>query len=409
MPSRLLRARWILPIDRPPIARGWIEVDGGRVLRVGDRTPPADAAGAAEDLGDVALMPGLVNAHTHLELSWMAGRVPPAATMDEWIRTLIGVRLTGPDGGQDEADRAARDAAASMRASGTVLVGDISNGLTTPPALRAAGLGGVVFHELLGFGVVDPAPLVRDAWLRARAAEASVAAGAPPIVCSVVAHAPYSVSPVLFREIARQAQGAPLSVHLAESKEEIEFVRAGSGPIRDMLAQLGAWTGSWTAPGSDPVTYLSSLGYLGRGVLVVHGVHLTEAGLDALREMDAVLVACPRSNTWVGGGLPPVARFYGSGVRVAIGTDSLASVATLNVFDELAELRRIAPEVTAAKLLESATRVGAAALGFGDEFGAIAPGMRASFVSVDVPAGVSDVEEYLVGGVAPGAVRPLEC
>jgi len=134
------------------------------------------------------------------------------------------------------------------------------------------------------------------------------------------------------------------------------------------------------------------------GCLIVHGVHLTVAALDRLRDRRAVVVTCPRSNEWVGAGLPPVAHFYNSDVRVAIGTDSLASVSTLNLFDELAALRRIAPEVSASKLLESATRTGAEALGRGRDFGTLSAGKRAKIVAIDVPAGERDVEEYLVSG-----------
>src|SRR5689334_1029308 len=151
---RTLRARWILPIDRPPIDGGWIEIArDGRIAAFGGGTPPS----TADDLGDVAILPGLVNAHTHLELSWMAGLVPPAVSMDAWIRKLMFVRRAGAPGGADSEMRAARDAAAAMRATGTVLVGDISNGLTTPSVIAEAGLGGVVFHELIGFNHPDPA------------------------------------------------------------------------------------------------------------------------------------------------------------------------------------------------------------------------------------------------------------
>ncbi len=156
------RARWVLPIDRPPIEGGWIEAQGERITRIGAGPAP----GAAEDLGDVALLPGLVNAHTHLELAWMAGRVPSAASMDEWIRTLLSVRRAGPEGGDAEIRQAMVRAATDMFATGTVLAGDISNTLQSPPVLLEAGIGGVVFHELLGFAEADPARAVRDAWER---------------------------------------------------------------------------------------------------------------------------------------------------------------------------------------------------------------------------------------------------
>jgi cytosine/adenosine deaminase-related metal-dependent hydrolase len=390
----------VLPIERPPIQDGWIEVADGRILRVGDGRAPA----SPEDLEDVALLPGLVNAHTHLELSWMAGRVPPVLSMNVWIETLMAVRRVGAPGGAAEELAAARQAAAVMRASGTVLVGDISNSLRSSPVLTEAGLGGVVFHELIGFNPRDPVRQVHEAWERVdevRSSNVGVRNPAAPLAFSVVAHAPYSVSPALFREIGHRARQAPLAVHLGESAEEVEFLQTGRGPIRQLLERLGVWTESWRVPGTGPVDYLRSLGYLRPGTLVVHGVHIDDSGLDGLREAGAVIVTCPRSNVWVGAGPPPAARFYAAGIPVAIGTDSLASCATLNVFDELAELHRIAPAVAPARLLASATQVGAAALGFGADFGTLAPGKRAAILAVQLPPGLVDVEEYLVSGVGP--------
>jgi cytosine/adenosine deaminase-related metal-dependent hydrolase len=120
--------------------------------------------------------------------------------------------------------------------------------------------------------------------------------------------------------------------------------------------------------------------------VIAHGVQLEAAELARLAAAGATLVTCPRSNQWVGVGPPPVERFYASGVRVAVGTDSLASAPDLNVFSEIAELRRLAPSVPAPRLIESATRAGAEALGFGGELGAIAPGLRSALIAVDVPA-----------------------
>jgi cytosine/adenosine deaminase-related metal-dependent hydrolase len=393
--------RWLLPIDGPPIEHGWLEVEHGRIRGLGRGVPPA----RAHDLGDVALLPGLVNAHTHLELSWMAGLVPPAESMSAWIRALLKLRRAGPPGGQEQVLHAARDAAATMARTGTVLVGDITNSLVSPRVLADAGLGGVVFHELLGFDAADPALMVKRASAQVEAEAAAVAHAHTPIHATVVAHAPYSVSPALFREIASHASDVPLAVHLGESPEEIEFLRTGQGPMRALLETLGVWTELWPVPACDPVEYMRRVGYLQRGMLAVHAVHLTDEALATLAEAEAVVVTCPRSNLWVGAGMPRVAHFYAAGLTVAIGTDSLASVATLNLFDELAELRRLAPDVTAASLLDSATRAGAEALGFGSSFGTLTPGKRAALVAVDVPAAVTDVEEYLVSGVPVPAVR----
>ena len=416
-PGEVFRARWVLPIAEPPIEDGFVEIANGRIVSVGpwtergtmDRTlDPGPDPGPGTDLGDSVLMPGLVNAHTHLELSWMAGRVPPKPSMDQWIRTLLDVRRVGPAGGDDEVSKAALDAMVVMRESGTVLVGDISNTLITPGLIAASGLRGVVFHELTGFAADDPERIVREAGHRLEEHRTL------PLELGVVAHAPYSVSADLIGEIARAPRTAPLAIHLGESVEEMEFIATGQGPIRRMLEHLGVWNDAWPVPACDPAEYVDRLGYLQPGTLVVHGVHFGPAAIARLKERGAVLVSCPRSNQWVGSGAPPLAAYYRAGVPVAFGTDSLASAPTLNVFDELAEARRIAPDVPASLLVDSATRRGAVALGLGAEYGTIEPGKRAALIAVrlrgaerDRRFGETSVEEYLVSGNvrAPQDVR----
>lgn len=401
-----VRAAWVLPIAGAPIADGWITADAGEVCAVGSGAPPA----GTRDLGEVVVLPGLVNAHTHLELSWLAGRVPPAASMPVWIRAMMAARRAGPVEGRATLDAAMREALAAMRTTGTVLVGDVTNTLASIPVFAEAALEATIFHEILGFAASDPVGMVREAHHRLRTQYPSTRA--PEHLSSVVAHAPYSTSPALFRQIALHHAGpAPLAVHLAESSEELTFLQTGGGPFRDLLEALDVWDDAWVPPGGWPVRYLRDLDYLRPGTLLVHGVHLTPDDLEDARRAGAVVVTCPRSNVWVGGGVPPVARFYASGVAVAIGTDSLASVDTLNLFDELAALRRLAPEVDAARLLDSATRVGAEALGHGRRFGRIAPGCVARLAAVRLPPGLSrgaDVEEYLVSGVPASAVSLVD-
>nr|MBP6715885.1 amidohydrolase family protein [Acidobacteriota bacterium] len=159
----------------------------------------------------------------------------------------------------------------------------------------------------------------------------------------------------------------------------------------------------WRAPQCGPIEYLDRRGYLGPGMIAVHGTHLSDADLGRLRDARGFLVTCPRSNVWVGGGAPDASRFYASGVPVALGTDSLASTPTLHMLDELAALRRVAPGVPAARLIESATLVGARALGWEADYGSIEQGKRAVFAAVTIPPGIRDVEEYVVGGDAHAA------
>ena len=401
-------ASWILPISGPPIRGGWVAVDRGRIVAFGSDRPAVRgdvSAAAAVDLGHVAILPGLVNAHTHLELSHLGGEVPPAADFVTWIRTVIAARRRWDPASPEilaGVDRAVTD----CLAFGTAVVGDISNTLVTFGPLAASPLAAVVFYELIRFNAPDPHGLVDEAY---RAIQAL--AVTQRVRASLAAHAPYSVAPLVLRAI-RAAVGrdafVPCSIHVAESVEEVAFLRTGGGPWRQLLEELGAWDPAWVAPGVSPVQFLDEAGFLGGRVLAVHGVQMGPADLQRLASHGATLVTCPRSNAYSGAGVPPLARFYDSGVTVAVGTDSLASAPDLNIFAELAAMRALAPAVPAARLLESATIHGARALGFDADYGTIDAGKQARLIAVHIPAGTGDVEEYLVSGIGADEIRWLE-
>src|SRR4029079_1677000 len=177
-----------------------------------------------------------------------------------------------------------------------------------------------------------------------------------------------------------------------DSAEQVCVMQSGSGPWRAMLEELGSWDPAWVPPGGSPVDFLDSSGFLNGRLLAVHGVQMTPKDLERLAAHGATVVTCPRSNGHTGAGAPPIEDFYSAGVRVAVGTDSLASAPDLSVFAELATRRALAPSVPATKLLASATLEGARALGFDADYGTIEPGKSARLVAVDVPARAGDVE-----------------
>jgi cytosine/adenosine deaminase-related metal-dependent hydrolase len=391
-------ADWIVPVVGDPIPGAWIRLDHGRIAEVG-----AGKRDDAEDLGRVAILPALVNAHTHLELSYLRGDVPPAESFLEWVSGVMSARRAQPDSAAPEIIGAARAALREARAAGTGLIGDVSNTLVTVPLLREASMPARVFYELLGFKTEDAAA-------RARAARAAMmASGADPDVRLALApHAPYSVSAELLSAIRADLDAHPTdvsSIHLSESPEEVEFVESGTGGWRDLLVALGAWNEQWRVPGTSPARYLADAGFLDSRVLAVHGVQCSREDLLLLRSLGTTVVSCPRSNRHVGVGDPPLTRFFEAGVQVAFGTDSLASVADLNVFSELAAARSLAPDVPARVLIQSATLTAARALGFGSEFGSLEAGKRGALIAIDLPGRVRDVEEYVVSGIESAMIR----
>ena len=394
-------AAWVVPIDGRPIRDGWVAIDRGRIVALGHRA--AHESVREVDLGEVAVMPGLVNAHTHLELSYLRGRVAPASTFVSWIRGLLAARRRQPDTRAPEILDAIDRAVAEAVACGTAVVGDISNTLASFAALAGSPLAAVVFYEIVRFN----APDAQDVVDRARR-ELDELTPTDLVKTSLAAHAPYSVAPLVFRAIRKDIDRdpfAPCSVHLAESVEEVEFIRTAGGPWRTLLEELGAWDPAWTAPAVSPVQYLDEGGFLDARVLAVHGVQTSSTDLARLASRGTTLVTCPRSNCHTGAGVPPVEDFYRSGVRVAIGTDSLASAPDLSVFAEVATLHALAPSVPPSALLDSATRQGARALGFDADFGTIESGKCARLLAIDLPPRTDDVEEYLVSGIERDQIR----
>jgi cytosine/adenosine deaminase-related metal-dependent hydrolase len=315
-----------------------VEVERGRIATV---RPPIGSDPPAER---GLLVPGLVDAHLHLERPRVPGLVPGGDGLPAWVARAMA--LPPPEGPPDPA---------ALVDAGAALVCDISNGGDTAEVLDRAGLVGVVQHERLGFG--------RDQWeARAEAARAPDRAVGRVLVRSSP-HATYSTAPGLIRAACRPGL-VPASIHLAEDPAEAELTRAGTGPFADLLDRLGLDWRWWKPPGVSPTRYLDQLGVLGPGLLVVHGVHLDDRDRATLAGRGSPLVLCPRSNLHIGGRLPDVPALLASGVALALGTDSLGSSPDLDVLGEIPVLHRAFPAVPLETWLRLATAGGADALGF---------------------------------------------
>jgi cytosine/adenosine deaminase-related metal-dependent hydrolase len=397
-------ASWVVPIEGEPIHDGWVSVDRGRIAALGRRAGNDKTPGV--ELGDVAVMPGLVNAHTHLELSYLRDEIAPSSSFVAWVRQILHARRQRPHLMDPKIMSAVDGAIEESLRCGTAVIGDISNTLVSFKPLAESRLVGVVFFEVIGFNIEKPDEFIDHAW-----SEIAALPAIGRVRASLSAHAPYSVAPLVFRSLKKAVARLPFlpcSVHLAEGEEEVELLMTGSGPWKELMKNLGVWTHAWNAPGVGPVQYLDDMGFLDNRLLAVHGVQMSKADLARLAERGTTLVTCPRSNVHTGAGVPPIADFYESGVRVAVGTDSLASAPDLSVFAEVATLHALAPSVPAASLLESATIQGARALGFDADYGTLEPGKVARLLAVDIPPATSDVEEYLVSGIHPGQIRWLD-
>ena len=403
-------ARWLLPVASRPVRDGAVHVDRGEIVAAGPRDAVLEAAEdetEIRELGESAILPGLVNAHTHLELSWMGRDRPPAGDYLGWIRDLLERRETEDRARATEA--AEREIETSIR-RGVVAVGDVGNATWIVPLLARSGLHGVAFHELIGFRAADAESLLEAAVERLEALERDPDVGDASARLRVVLtpHAPHTTSPGLLRALAGRASatGDPLSIHLAESPEETQLLDDGSGSFAELLRARDQWDDGFVAEGHSPVEHLDRLGALTPRTLAVHGIQLDHPDHVRLQQRGATVVTCPRSNAALGVGKAPVPALMREGIPVALGTDSLASVPDLDLFAELAALRLEHPSISPAAALRIATLNGAQALGLDSRLGSIEPGKLARLIVVPLPDAEADALETICS--VPETVWALE-
>lgn len=387
-----LTARWVFPVSGSPLAEGVITLAGERIVSV----DPSERRTADVHLGDVAILPGLVNAHTHLDLSGLRGQCPPRADFTAWLRQVIAHRR-GIMAEQIEAD--VRVGLAESLRHGTTLLGDISAGGTSWPILANAPFRSVVFYELLGLTTerAEQSLASARAWLEAHTATACCRPGLSP-------HAPYSVRLDLFARAALLARDSkrPLAVHLAESREELELLHHRRGPFVPFLKDLGVWDADGLA--SSPASIMKVCNqHIPK--LFVHGNYLAPS---ARIPRTSTIVYCPRTHSAFGHTPHPFRQFLERGIRVAIGTDSLASNPDLSVLAEIRHLHQHYPDVPGEMLLRMATLSGAEALGWADDTGSLEAGKSADLVVVPLMSGVGhDPYERLLASDLP--VRRVLC
>lgn len=373
------RARWILPVDSDPIANGVIEITEGRISALHALHDPR-----AFDLGNVAIIPGLVNAHAHLEFSDLNAPLGPACPFTSWIRSVVGSRR----GRTASAEALVRRGRQESARAGTTALAEILTDESTLPALREPGPTVFALREIIGLLPEQVVPQVEVARRflheQERQSNSSLKRGLSP-------HAPYSVHPELFRELIDLAasQRVLTAVHLAETREELELLSAGTGPFVDMLKHFGVWSEAAIPRGSSPIDYLRPMGKLDRG-LVVHGNYLSAADLDYLAaKPHLAVVYCPRTHAYFGHSPHPWLELFGRGGSVAIGTDSRASNPDLSLWRELCFLRERYPSVDSQLLLKLGTIHGARALGLPENDWSLTVGGAANLTVIDLAASVS--------------------
>ena len=367
--SEILSADWVLPIEGPPIERGAVAIEDGGIAAVGT----IEALGGGRHYADAVILPGFVNAHSHLEYAVYGAFGDGLADFAEWIRlhTERKRRI-----GWDEYIAIASLGAAQCLASGVTTVGDCSYGGAAGVAAAQSGLRAVVYLEVFGDDVELALRHFHE--LRARVepfVSHTVELGVSP-------HAPYSVSADVYK--ACDELELPVATHISESESEVRYLHDGGG----------AWAPiPWLVepPGTTGTRLLARAGVLGSHVLAAHVVVVDEEEIGILAEHGVSVVHCPRSNAVVGCGIAPLRELRAAGLRVGIGTDGVSSTPSHDFFEELraalmfARVRERRPDaLTPTDVLELGTIGGAAALGLDAEIGSLVPGKRADLTVVSL-------------------------
>jgi len=390
--TTLYSARWVLPVTSPAIVEGAIAVEGDRIVSVSTRVelikqfPQSNL----QDFGEAAIIPGLVNAHSHLELTAMRGFLENEETdFFAWLRKLTFARLERMTS-EDLYVSAAWGACEAIR-SGVTSVADASDSAsTTMQALKDVGLAGIVFQESFG---PDPG-IAKQNFEKLTAKVANLRAGETSLVkAGVSPHAPYTVCAPQLEMISRFAidEKLPLMMHAAETSMEVSLLREGKGPFADGLRSRNI---DWQVPGVSTIQFLNDHGILNTHPLLAHCIHVDDADIQIMKSTGTRVAHCPKSNAKLGHGVAPLLKFVKNDLDVGIGSDSVASNNICDLFEEsrfaLLISRLQAEETTSRAFLDAgdalriATTGGAAALGWDAEIGSLRQGARADFAVVSL-------------------------
>ena len=357
------KAKWIV-IDPYTIIRdGFVHIDSGLIKDIG----LGSYSGNIIDHGPGALLPVLVNAHTHLELCALKDKVLPEKGFRNWVENLINLRNSA---GTENLKTGAISGVKKLVESGCGIIGEISTLGLTWEIVSNSSLRGVWFREFLGNVLPEETTCNKRKLL----------------IKSIAGHAPHTLSPELLvdlKNIARR-KNIPFSIHLAESEDEILFLTTGKGIWADFMTEKGIDFSGWNLPVETPVRYLEDLGVLDENTIAVHLIHADEKDFEILLRHNVRACLCLRSNFNLHNMMPDLAGMLKAGIRPCLGTDSLASAETLSIFDEMTFVSKSFPSIPPAEILTMATVNGANSLGFGEMFGSLTPGKRSAFVYVPV-------------------------
>lgn len=386
----LLRAAYVLPIHIPLIRSGAVRIEGGCITTMGDQLQPLTGETVLE-LPHHIVLPGLINAHTHLDLSNTAGPLPVPTTYTEWVNAIIALRR---EFSAEDLASGMTLATAQLLRGGTTTVGDFVGDVRVVPLLAASPLSGRAFVEVIANG---PARLRER---QAIFALAQLEGAHPAWACSLTPHAIHTVDRLslqtLLLQHAAQPQ-TPLAIHCAESREEVDLFTHHAGPLYERMTEFGYQYGPTV---ESPVQFLQRHGGVPPRSCLIHCNYLRDADIAAIRAAQCTIIHCPQSHRYFGHDPFPLDRVHAAGIPIAIGTDGLPCANALNMLTELRLLREQWPALSAEAIVRMATQQAAEALWLTDR-GHLAPGMRADLIAMPLRDPRNPYESVLMNTEVP--------
>ena len=400
------QADWLFTVDGPPLKQGWLRVENGRIamLGAGETLPSTEPVQRFEGC---ALLPGLINAHCHLELTDLENKLQRGKSFPDWVKELQGAAA---DLKPTDYRTAAEDGIRRLLTGGCTTVLDVGNTGEALKALAASPLRAFAYVEGLG---LDPAAAT------ARFDNALALAGSDSVTDrfhpGLAPHSAYSCSVDLLRSVMeyQKSHGLPVTIHAAESREEAELFASASGPMQDFCKRI--FPAAAEHRKTSPIRWLEAEGLLPDGALIIHGNTLDDADMKILARRKATVVHCPSSHAFFGHPRFPYEKLRTHGIPVCLGTDSLASGDSLSMLEQMRLFSETYPEVPTEVILRMATSVAAQALGLSNVTGKLKVDYQADFIALKMDEEVADlagnpptsalirstgkVEKIVIGGI----------
>ncbi len=388
---KIYASKALFPVSSPPLEWGAIVVEGSRIIDLGklEHLIPRYINATLVDLRKCAILPGLVNAHAHLEYTLYPVNLSEKLSFVDWLIKIISLRR---DLSQIDLTKSLKAGIQMLISSGTTCVGVIVPTLRWLPLFQRSGIRATLFQEVIGYRDEDSEKITK--WIGNEIRDNIFNISSTTFI-GISPHSPYTVSPKLYRNLYNLArdEGLPFCTHLSESTEEIEFISEGKGDIAERLFPLVGWGDiNIEAKGVKPARYLSDIGVIGPETIVVHAVNVGEDEIDIFRARGSKVVTCPRSNHYLAVGKAPIPFFLQRGLVISIGTDGLSSNTSLSLWDEMRFLKNIYKEnISPDDIIRAATIGGAKTLGWERQVGSLEVGKEADFIAIDV----SGIERYI--------------